>query len=75
VLAVSNSRAITLVMEAASTFETSLNFYQTTQSHNTEDRHLHTRRRENLISQSQGNSEQPKFEKWLLSCDSENLAV
>jgi hypothetical protein len=37
-------------MEAASTSETSVNFYQTTQRYNPEDSHLHTRRRENLKS-------------------------
>jgi hypothetical protein len=33
---------------AASTSETSVNFYQTTQRYNPEDSHLRTRRRENL---------------------------
>jgi hypothetical protein len=37
-------------MEAASTFEMSVNFYQTTRPNNPEDSHLHTRRRENLKS-------------------------
>jgi hypothetical protein len=37
-------------MEAASTSETSANFYQTAQRNNPEDSHLHTRRRENLKS-------------------------
>jgi hypothetical protein len=32
------------------TSETSANFYQTTRRYNPEDRHLHTRRRENLKS-------------------------
>jgi hypothetical protein len=41
---------IALMMEAASTSETSVNCYQTT-LHNPED--LHTRRRENLKSQSE----------------------
>jgi hypothetical protein len=36
--------------EAASTSETSVNFYQATRRNNLEDSHLHTRRRENLIS-------------------------
>jgi hypothetical protein len=36
------------MMEAASTSETSVNFYQTTRHKNPEDSHLHTRRRENL---------------------------
>jgi hypothetical protein len=37
-------------MEAASTSETSINFYQTTRRYNPEDSHLHTHRRENLKS-------------------------
>jgi hypothetical protein len=36
------------VMEAASTSETSENFYQTTRRNVSEDSHLHTRRRENM---------------------------
>jgi hypothetical protein len=36
------------MMEAASTFGTSANFYQTTWCNNREDSHLYTRRRENL---------------------------
>jgi hypothetical protein len=39
-----------LMLEAAGTSETSVNFYQTTRSNNPEDSHLHTRRRENLKS-------------------------
>jgi hypothetical protein len=39
-------------MEAASTSETSVNFYHTTRSNNPEDSYLHTRRRENLKSHS-----------------------
>jgi hypothetical protein len=42
---------ITLMMEEASTYETSVNFYQTTRGNNPDDSHLHTRRRENLKSQ------------------------
>jgi hypothetical protein len=38
------------MMEAASTSETSVNFYQTTWRNNPEDSHIHTRRRENLKS-------------------------
>jgi hypothetical protein len=38
------------MMEAASTSETSVNFYQTTRRYNPEDSHLHTRSRENLKS-------------------------
>jgi hypothetical protein len=41
---------IALMMESASTSETSVNFYQTTQRNNPEDSHLHTRLRENLKS-------------------------
>jgi hypothetical protein len=41
---------IALMMEAASTSETSVNFYQTTRRNNPEDSHLHTRRHENLQS-------------------------
>jgi hypothetical protein len=37
-----------MMMEAAKTSETSVNFYQTTQRQNPEDTILHTRRRENL---------------------------
>jgi hypothetical protein len=41
---------IRAVMEAASTSETSVNFYQTTRRNNQEDSHLPTRRRDNLKS-------------------------
>jgi hypothetical protein len=41
---------ITLMMEAASTSETLVNFYQTTRRHNPEGSHLRTHRRENLKS-------------------------
>jgi hypothetical protein len=41
---------IALIMEAASTSETSINFYQTTRRYNPEDSRLHTLRRENLKS-------------------------
>jgi hypothetical protein len=44
------ARAIALMMEAASTSETSITFYQTTWRNNPEDSHLCTRRRENLKS-------------------------
>jgi hypothetical protein len=37
-----------LMMEAASTSETSVDVYQTTWRYNPEDSHLHTRRREYL---------------------------
>jgi hypothetical protein len=38
------------MMEAASTSDTLVNFYQTTQRYNPEDSHLRTRRCENLKS-------------------------
>jgi hypothetical protein len=41
-----------LRMEAASTSETLVNFYQTTRRYNPEDSHLHNLRRENLKSYS-----------------------
>jgi hypothetical protein len=50
VLVASIIREITLMMEAASTSETSVNFYQNTRRCNPEDSHLHSRRRENLKS-------------------------
>jgi hypothetical protein len=40
---------IALMMEAARTSETLVNFYQTTQRYNPEDCHLRTHRRENLL--------------------------
>jgi hypothetical protein len=40
------------MIKAASTSETSVNFYQTTRRNNPEDSHIHTRRRENLKSTS-----------------------
>jgi hypothetical protein len=42
--------AIALMMKAASTSETSVNFYQITRRNNPEDSHLHTRRRDNFKS-------------------------
>jgi hypothetical protein len=42
--------SIALMMEAASTSEMSVNFYQTTRCNKPEESHLHTRRRENLKS-------------------------
>jgi hypothetical protein len=39
---------IDVIMEAANTSETSVNFYQTTPPYNPEDSHLYTSRRENL---------------------------
>jgi hypothetical protein len=41
---------ITLMMEAAGTSETSVNFYQTKRRYHPEDSHLRTYRRENLKS-------------------------
>jgi hypothetical protein len=38
------------MMEAATTSETSVNFFQTTRRNIPEDSHLHTRRRDNLVS-------------------------
>jgi hypothetical protein len=46
----SAQREIALMMEAASTSETSVNLYQTTWRNNPEGSHLHTRRHENLKS-------------------------
>jgi hypothetical protein len=43
-------RLIALMMETASTSETSLSFYQTAKHNTPEDTHLDTRRRENLKS-------------------------
>jgi hypothetical protein len=45
---VSEVLTIALMMEAASTSETSVNFYQTTRRNNPKDSHLHTLRREKL---------------------------
>jgi hypothetical protein len=45
-----NWLAIALMMEAASTSEISINFYQITRRNIPEDSHLHTRCRENLKS-------------------------
>jgi hypothetical protein len=41
---------VALMMEAASTSETSVNFYQTTRCNTPEDSHLHTRSHEKLKS-------------------------
>jgi hypothetical protein len=51
VIATSIIRGITLMMEALSTSETSVNLYETTRRNIQENRHLHTRHRENLKSQ------------------------
>jgi hypothetical protein len=47
---VEKSKQGTLMMEAASTSETSVNFYQTKRHYNPEDSHLHTCHHENLKS-------------------------
>jgi hypothetical protein len=47
--------AIALMMEAARTSETLVNFYQTTLRYNPEDSHLRTHRRENLKSYNGNN--------------------
>jgi hypothetical protein len=39
---------IALMMEAVSTYETSVNFYHTTQCNISEDSHLHSCRHENM---------------------------
>jgi hypothetical protein len=44
------NRGDALMMEAARTSETLVNFYQTTRRYNPEDSHLRTHRRENLKS-------------------------
>jgi hypothetical protein len=41
---------MSMMMQAASTSETSVNFYHTTGSNNPEDSHLHTHCHENLKS-------------------------
>jgi hypothetical protein len=41
---------IALMVEAARSSETLVNFYQTTRRYNTEDSHLRTHRRDNLKS-------------------------
>jgi hypothetical protein len=45
---------VALMMEAARTSETLVNFYKTTRRYNPEDSHLHTRCRENLKSYLDG---------------------
>jgi hypothetical protein len=52
----SSIREIALMMEAANTSETLVNFYQTTRRNNPEDSHLHTRSHENLKSHPSINS-------------------
>jgi hypothetical protein len=48
VLAASIIKAMAVIMESASIYETSANFYQTTRSNAPENSHLHTRHRQNL---------------------------
>jgi hypothetical protein len=43
---------IALIIEAANTYETSADFYRTARRSKPEDSHLHSRRREDLKSQS-----------------------
>jgi hypothetical protein len=51
-LIVKPKKPIALMMEAASTSETSVRFYQTTRRINPKDSHFHSRRREKLESHS-----------------------
>jgi hypothetical protein len=44
------NKVITLMMEAGTSSETSVNYYQSTRRNNPEDSHFHTRRRENFES-------------------------
>jgi hypothetical protein len=53
------------MMEASSTSETSVNFYQTTRRNNPEDSHLYTRRRENLKAHGNESSGSGKEDKSL----------
>jgi hypothetical protein len=50
----SSESLIALMMDAARTYETLVNIYQTTRRCNPEDIHLRTHRRENLKSYSRG---------------------
>jgi hypothetical protein len=71
---------IALMMEAASTSETLVNFYQTTRRNYSEDNNLHTRHRENLkshkknrkvcllIYRSMGSKHLSIFCVWLSAC-------
>jgi hypothetical protein len=59
---------IALMVEAASTSETSVSFYQTTRRNNLEDSHLNTRR-ENLKSHLARNCLQETFYMQPISCN------
>jgi hypothetical protein len=50
-----------MMIEATSTSEMSVDFYQTTWSNNPEESHLHTRRRENLKSHKSMNLKETKI--------------
>jgi hypothetical protein len=45
-----DAKSVALMMEAARTSETLVNFYQTTRRYNPEDSHLHNHRRKDLKS-------------------------
>jgi hypothetical protein len=60
VLLLAASTIIALTMEATSTSETSVNFYQTTRRNNPEDSQLHTRYRETLKSHLKHNASRLK---------------
>jgi hypothetical protein len=57
------TRLIALMMEAVSTSEPSVNFYQTARHNNPGDSHLHTRRRENLKSHKLYTNQEIKYHK------------
>jgi hypothetical protein len=62
---------IALMMEAASTFETFVNFCQTSWRNNPGDSHLHTRRRENLKSYAETWSKGSRFRP--LPCEAQQM--
>jgi hypothetical protein len=57
---------LALMMEVASTSETSVNFYQTTRRNNPEDSNCRTRRRENLKSHKKKSLYNPYMDHRLL---------
>jgi hypothetical protein len=63
---------IALMMEAARTSETLVNFYQSTRRYNPEDSHLHTRSRENLKSYS---NEPSCSLRWRISWQADRLVA